>query len=1379
MKKRSAVLALVLAGIMSVGTAAATGCKKNGDGHTHTWSSYISDGVNGHHRASTCVDHATVTEAIAPHVYDGNDDETCNLCDYERDLGGETVPVSSVSIGGADSVQENKNILLTATVLPENATDKTVIWEIAEGGNFASVERETGLLTGVAVGTVTVKATAGGKSATKKINVTARPSTDVAVTGVSLNMSTAELNVGGSVKLTPAITPENATDKSVSWKSSDESTVKVDGNGQVTAIKSGSATVTVTTSDGGKQAVCLITVKSDGGAVDPSDPDKQYTVKFISDGEVVEEMQVLEGNCVAAPITTKDGYYFKGWYENISGTGSAFDMTTPITSDKTFYAVWEQRDSRITYSQAAKEKAAFEWIDSNPDGAKVEYKLTGDSAYNAVDEELIRATDSATARVDIVGLKGGAEYDFKITTSAGDPLEISGMRINSYDRSGYAHFNYTSGVGAYNDDGTLKDNALVIYVTEQNKDTVMKEVCEQNADVPMFKIPYCNDSGVVGKNWNKNADGIGWWLNNNQYTASNAASSSNKVPSNTYDATNGSKLAFKSVDRPIVIRFIGTVTTPEGCTGYNSTEEGGGKGDNGHMARMKNLKNITLEGIGSDAEIKGWGFHFIAGTDAKNGQGTSFEVRNLKFNEYPEDAIGMEGQQSGSVISAGVERCWIHNNTFLPGRCDNPAESDKAEGDGSCDFKRGQYFTCSYNWFEYCHKTNLIGSSDSSLQYNLTYHHNVWWQCGSRIPLTRQANVHFYNNYVYGDFTETSTPYPHISKPALSYVHSLRANSYLFSEANYYDGMKQITDGKAGGAGKAWNNMYYSCFGANTLVAASSREQKVSNKCAYNGTDYSSFDTNPSQFYYDTVNKKSNCYLTDAATARTECLKFAGVQKRTYDINTGMVSAANRPGEALSISQSGLTVDLTKAAVGGTVSGVKFINGKNSSGAAKGKGMLAVFTLAERADITLSGGTSGDTALELVREDGYLVAGKITSFTGTLEAGTYIIAAGQKDKEGSITALSFKSGVTDSQKVQNVINYINDIGVVENTDSCKSKIELAQAAYNSLSSALKAQVTNADTLTAAVNAYNMFAVNPVIQLINAIGTVNENSGIKISKARTAYDSLTAAQQKLVTNYGTLVAAEKAYESYEVQGLKNQIAALALPETATTESEINALLEQYYAVRTMYNDLGEEQQSQITAAERSKVTAGITALEKANLPYELKVMIADLPEANKITLAHASKVSEIRAKYDSLTAAQKATVGDISKLTAAEDKITELASQTKVAIFDKSKPNLATEAGFTINGTVGYKGTDQKFTYNGVEYSAPLKLQSSNTISFNTAAKMTLTLYLHSGGAQTIVVDGTKYTATDGYVVVTIEAGDHLIGREKEAWLCYAELSPAK
>ncbi|MBR1927204.1 MAG: Ig-like domain-containing protein, partial [Bacteroidales bacterium] len=84
----------------------------------------------------------------------------------------------------------------------------------------------------------------------------------VSVTSVSLNKTTLSLVEGGSESLTATVAPTNATDKSVSWKSSDAATAAVDNSGKVTAVKAGSATITVTTTDGSKTATCSVTVTS-------------------------------------------------------------------------------------------------------------------------------------------------------------------------------------------------------------------------------------------------------------------------------------------------------------------------------------------------------------------------------------------------------------------------------------------------------------------------------------------------------------------------------------------------------------------------------------------------------------------------------------------------------------------------------------------------------------------------------------------------------------------------------------------------------------------------------------------------------------------------------------------------------------------------------------------------------------------------------------------------------------------------------------------------------------------------------------------------------------------------------------------------------------
>lgn len=87
------------------------------------------------------------------------------------------------------------------------------------------------------------------------------------VTGVSLDKTTLTLAVNDTGKLTATVTPDNATNKNVTWKSSNTSVATVSADGTVTAKNAGTATITVTTADGGKTATCTVTVvdcKHDG-----------------------------------------------------------------------------------------------------------------------------------------------------------------------------------------------------------------------------------------------------------------------------------------------------------------------------------------------------------------------------------------------------------------------------------------------------------------------------------------------------------------------------------------------------------------------------------------------------------------------------------------------------------------------------------------------------------------------------------------------------------------------------------------------------------------------------------------------------------------------------------------------------------------------------------------------------------------------------------------------------------------------------------------------------------------------------------------------------------------------------------------------------------
>ena len=90
---------------------------------------------------------------------------------------------------------------------------------------------------------------------------------NIPTTGVTVTPTNQTINVGNTFTITPTVTPDNATDKSVIWTSSDDTIATVDDNGKVTALKEGTATITATTNDGGFTASCVITVVKREGRV--------------------------------------------------------------------------------------------------------------------------------------------------------------------------------------------------------------------------------------------------------------------------------------------------------------------------------------------------------------------------------------------------------------------------------------------------------------------------------------------------------------------------------------------------------------------------------------------------------------------------------------------------------------------------------------------------------------------------------------------------------------------------------------------------------------------------------------------------------------------------------------------------------------------------------------------------------------------------------------------------------------------------------------------------------------------------------------------------------------------------------------------------------
>lgn len=192
---------------------------------------------------------ATITVTTA----DGSKTATCTV--RVRIQIGE--PVQSVGLNKTElALEVGKTGTLEAKVEPSDATNKNVTWS-SSNPEVATVDN--GVVTAVSAGEVIITVTTedGAKTATCKVTVNA-PQT-VPVTGVTLDKAELTLEEGSTGTLTATVAPQNATNNTVTWSSSNPEFVTV-ANGTVTAVSAGTATITVTTADGNHKATCTVTV---------------------------------------------------------------------------------------------------------------------------------------------------------------------------------------------------------------------------------------------------------------------------------------------------------------------------------------------------------------------------------------------------------------------------------------------------------------------------------------------------------------------------------------------------------------------------------------------------------------------------------------------------------------------------------------------------------------------------------------------------------------------------------------------------------------------------------------------------------------------------------------------------------------------------------------------------------------------------------------------------------------------------------------------------------------------------------------------------------------------------------------------------------------
>lgn len=240
------------------------------------------------------------------------------------------VAVTGVSVSptivtvGLGSTQQ-----LNPTIAPANATNQNVTW--TSSNTAVATVNASGLVTAVTAGTttITVKTVDGNKTATSAITVAAIP-----VSSVAVSPTTASLYAGNTQQFSATISPANATNKNVTWSSSNTAVATVNSSGLVTAVAAGSATITAATQDGNKTASAAITVN----------PNTNFTVYFYKPSNWGTGIKIYYWSALPTGVLADASWpgvnmtnARSGWYSytftNVTSTNLIFNDGTSQTAD--------------------------------------------------------------------------------------------------------------------------------------------------------------------------------------------------------------------------------------------------------------------------------------------------------------------------------------------------------------------------------------------------------------------------------------------------------------------------------------------------------------------------------------------------------------------------------------------------------------------------------------------------------------------------------------------------------------------------------------------------------------------------------------------------------------------------------------------------------------------------------------------------------------------------------------------------------------------------------------------------------------------------------------------------------------------------------------
>lgn len=462
-------------------------------------------------------------------------------------------------------------------------------------------------------------------------------------------------------------------------------------------------------------------------------------------------------------------------------------MTTASTASVTF-----------TAAQGTLESAYAEW---NAVSGATDYHVyvKSGSSYTLVDNMLVRQYPTCF-RVDVPGLAAGS-YQLKVVPVIGGKEdeskagETAALNVEAHDRSGFGFVEGTSS-GAYNEDGTLRENAVVLYVTEKTKDTVSMDVVTSS------------------KGATTNAVGIQEILN----------------------------LLKKGYDtRPVCIRIVGMVTDP-------AVTEGGDLVISGSSDSKRYSAGLTIEGIGADATLNGFGVRLknvsnvevrnigVMLVDSSEGDNISLQQSTDHIWVHNCDSFyGMAGGDGDQAKGDGALDCkkstyitFSYNHFYDNGKCNLLGLSEGATDD--------LYVTYHHNWYDHSDSRHPRVRYYSAHVYNNYYDGNAKYGIGA----TMGASIFSENNYF------RNCKYPMLTSMQGSDVAGSNTPTFSKEEGGTIKSYGNYMEGQNGYIPYQTDNVEFDAY------EASSREEQVpaSATSKKGGNTYNNFDTSSKMYAY-------------------------------------------------------------------------------------------------------------------------------------------------------------------------------------------------------------------------------------------------------------------------------------------------------------------------------------------------------------------------------------------------------------------------------------------------------------------------------------------------------------------------------------------------